>query len=88
MTNIEMTLLEKQKQYEFTRMVSNLITFATDEGYELIFNYSTSNTCSFNLYKDAQLTETNDYEKIGEFWESMGGAWGGRYQNHKFFQYK
>lgn len=34
----------------------------------------------FNLFKDGQyLTASEDYTQLGEFWESIGGAWGGRF---------
>ena len=34
----------------------------------------------FNLFKDGKyLTATEDYTKLGEYWESMGGCWGGRF---------
>lgn len=34
----------------------------------------------FNLFKDGKyLTTTEDYRPLGEFWESIGGAWGGRF---------
>lgn len=33
----------------------------------------------FNLFKDGiYLTETEDHRPLGEFWESLGGTWGGR----------
>ena len=35
----------------------------------------------FNLFKDGKyLTASEDYTKLGEFWESLGGAWGGRFK--------
>lgn len=34
----------------------------------------------FNLFKDGKyLTATEDYTKLGEYWESLGGSWGGRF---------
>ena len=34
----------------------------------------------FNLFKDGKwLTKTDDHKKLGEFWESLGGTWGGRF---------
>ena len=34
----------------------------------------------FNLFKDgAYLTATDDHRPLGEFWESIGGSWGGRF---------
>ncbi|QPE15731.1 M15 family metallopeptidase [Providencia rettgeri] len=35
----------------------------------------------FNLFKDGKyLTATNDYKELGEYWESLGGSWGGRFK--------
>ena len=34
----------------------------------------------FNLFKDGQyLTTTEAHEPLGEYWESIGGCWGGRF---------
>jgi len=36
----------------------------------------------FNLFKDGvYLTRTEDHRPLGEFWESIGGAWGGRFND-------
>ena len=36
----------------------------------------------FNLFKDgAYLTQTEDHRPLGEYWESIGGAWGGRFKD-------
>lgn len=33
-----------------------------------------------NVFKDGiYLTETHQYKPLGEYWESLGGAWGGRF---------
>ena len=35
-----------------------------------------------NLFKDGVfLTQTADHTALGEFWESIGGAWGGRFSD-------
>ena len=35
-----------------------------------------------NLFKDGvYLTKTEDHKELGEHWESMGGAWGGRFND-------
>ena len=35
-----------------------------------------------NLFKDGKwLTRTEDHLPLGEFWESLGGAWGGRFND-------
>ena len=36
----------------------------------------------FNLFKDGVwLNQTVDHQELGEFWESIGGTWGGRFSN-------
>lgn len=36
----------------------------------------------FNLFRDGEyLTETEDHRPLGEFWESIGGSWGGRFND-------
>jgi len=45
----------------------------------------------FNLFKDGEyLTQTEDHRELGEFWESIGGAWGGRFNdgNHYSLAYR
>ena len=33
-----------------------------------------------NLFKDGRwLSQTSDHQPLGEYWESIGGAWGGRF---------
>ena len=35
-----------------------------------------------NLFKDGKfLEETKDHEPLGLYWESIGGAWGGRFED-------
>jgi len=35
-----------------------------------------------NLFKDGKyLTKTEDHKPLGEFWESIGGSWGGRFND-------
>ena len=35
-----------------------------------------------NLFLDGvYLTRTEDHQKLGEFWESLGGIWGGRWND-------
>ena len=36
----------------------------------------------FNLFKDGKyLTATDDHKPLGEYWESIGGSWGGRFKD-------
>ena len=40
----------------------------------------------FNLFKGGRyLTATNDYLPLGEYWESIGGSWGGRFDDGNHF---
>lgn len=43
-----------------------------------------------NLFKDGDfLQETKDHQPLGEYWESIGGSWGGRFNdgNHYSLEY-
>lgn len=36
----------------------------------------------FNLFKDGKyLTASSDHKLLGEYWESIGGTWGGRFND-------
>ncbi|WP_163752613.1 M15 family metallopeptidase, partial [Proteus mirabilis] len=36
----------------------------------------------FNLFKNGvYLTKTTDHQPLGEYWESIGGTWGGRFND-------
>jgi len=36
----------------------------------------------FNLFKDGKFLEgTEDHQPLGEWWESQGGTWGGRFKD-------
>lgn len=88
-----MTLREKQSK--FVRMVAELLRFAHDSGYELTFGdaYATTGhrpnslhysrlAIDLNLFKNGKyLTGTEDHRELGEFWESIGGSWGGRFED-------
>lgn len=40
----------------------------------------------FNLFKDGQyMARSEDYAELGAFWESIGGAWGGRFNDGNHF---
>ena len=94
----------REKQSKFMVMVSQLIQFATNLGYEMTFGetYVPDHLCpkcnhkvskhivdsthyhrlaiDINLFKDGEyLTETHLHLPLGQFWESKGGSWGGRF---------
>jgi len=36
----------------------------------------------FNLFRDGTfLQQTDDHKPLGEYWESLGGSWGGRFND-------
>ena len=40
----------------------------------------------FNLFKDDHwLSNTEDFLPLGEYWESIGGCWGGRFNDGNHF---
>ena len=55
--------------------------------------YGAANSChkirlaiDLNLFRDGKyLTATNDYKLLGDFWESIGGSWGGRFSDGNHF---
>lgn len=60
--------------------------------------YGEANSChkirlaiDLNLFKRGQyLPKTEDHKFLGEYWESLGGTWGGRFQdgNHYSLEYQ
>ena len=41
-----------------------------------------------NLFKDGvYLTETEDHTSLGEYWESIGGIWGGRFEDGNHYEW-
>lgn len=97
------TLGEKQRL--FTKLLSDLIRWAYEHGYELTLGeaYRTPEQAALNaakgtgiakslhtdrlaidmnLFKDGQfLQTTDDHKPLGEYWESLGGTWGGRFKD-------
>ena len=96
----------RQKQSTFVEMVSHLIQYAYEQGYELTFGdafrdarvfgevgesegYGRSKSLNksrlaidLNLFKDGDFLGTTEAHKpLGEYWEAMGGSWGGRFND-------
>lgn len=43
----------------------------------------------FNLFKDGKwLSKTSDHKPLGLYWESIGGAWGGRFKDGNHYSLK
>lgn len=62
------------------------------EGYgRASSNHKRRLALDFNLFKDGiYLNKTKDHEPLGEYWESIGGSWGGRFDdgNHYSLEYQ
>ena len=85
----------RQKQSKFARMVALLIQFAYQQGYELTFGDAWANSghkkdsnhyirlaIDLNLFRNGRyLRSTKSHLPLGEFWESIGGTWGGRFDD-------
>jgi len=83
----------RKKQSKFSHMVSLLILFIYEQGYEVTLGDAwadsghSQNSCHYirlaidlNLfYNGKYLIETKDHFQFGLFWESLGGSWGGRW---------
>lgn len=87
----------REKQSRFVENVGFLILKAYQLGYELTFGdtypgkwkhnpngfHPKGLAIDLNLFKDGvYLTETVDYQKLGEFWELLDPdcTWGGRFK--------
>lgn len=94
----------RNKQSRFARMIALLIIFADARGYEITFGDAYAKTghmtkslhysrlaFDLNLFKEGTyLTLTAQYQEMGEYWESIGGSWGGRFNdgNHFSLEYQ
>lgn len=58
-----------------------------DMGVKKGYGHASSNhkqrlAMDFNLFKDGKfLQNTEDHRPLGEYWESIGGTWGGRFND-------
>lgn len=85
----------RQKQSKFAKMVALLILFAYEKGYEVTLGDAWAKTghcegsfhykrlaIDLNLFKNGNyLRSTASHEPLGLFWESIGGTWGGRWND-------
>lgn len=94
----------RKEQSKFVRMVFKLIAYADHAGYELTFGDAWARrdhkenslhydrlAIDLNLFRDGEyLITTLDHRPLGEYWESIGGSWGGRYGdgNHYSLEYE
>lgn len=84
-----------QKQRLFARKLPLLFAFAYEMGYEITVGDAFAKTghrdgslhylklaIDLNLFKDGKyLRSTESHRPLGEFWESIGGTWGGRFND-------
>jgi len=91
----------RKKQSIFARKVALLIQFAYEQGYEITFGDAWAKSghkndsfhykrlaIDLNLFKEGVwLTKTSDHELLGLFWESIGGSWGGRFDDGNHYSY-
>ena len=91
----------RQEQSIFARKVADLIIFAYDQGYELTFGDAFAKgghkegsfhykrlAIDLNLFKGGvYLTKTEDHRALGEYWESIGGSWGGRFDDGNHYSW-
>jgi len=83
----------RQRQSRFARMITLFLVWLDGEGYEVTFgdayardghmkgslHYSRL-AFDLNIFRGGKyLTGADELESVGEFWESIGGAWGGRF---------
>lgn len=91
----------RQKQSKFVKMIALLILYAYEQGYELTFGDAWAHdghmlkslhyirlAFDLNLFKNGiYLSSTESHRPLGEFWESLGGSWGGRWGDGNHYSY-
>jgi len=91
----------REKQSEFARAVGLLIIYAYQLGYELTFGDAWAKTghkensfhykrlaIDLNLFKEGVFQRTTEaHRPLGEFWESIGGSWGGHWQDGNHYSW-
>ena len=89
-------------QSRFVRMVALLIQFAEALDYNLTFGDAWAKdghkknslhydrlAIDLNLFRSGvYLTKTEDHQPLGEFWEKIGGSWGGRFGDGNHYELK
>ena len=84
----------RKQQSEFALKITYLIQKIYAEGYEVTLGDAWAKTghkdgsfhykrlaIDLNLFKDGVwLQDTESHTQFGEYWESLGGTWGGRFR--------
>jgi len=85
----------RRQQSGFIRALGHLILYAYYLGYELTggdlwahdghkddSKHYIRLAIDLNLFKEGEyLTDTESHRPLGEYWENLGGIWGGRFAN-------
>ena len=92
----------RQKQSKFTKALGFLIVYAYSLGYELTlgdtypgkYKHSPKGAHPKGLAidlplfkKDIYLEQTSSHEFLGFYWESLGGTWGGRWEDGNHYSW-
>ena len=92
----------RKQQSNFVQALGKLIPHAYGLGYELTFGdtypgkfkhkesgaHPLGLAIDINLFKDGKyLTDTSDHEQLGEYWELLGGIWGGRFNDGNHYEW-
>jgi len=60
--------------------------YAEDKRHISSSNHYRRLAIDLNLFTDFNyITDTKDYQKLGEYWEMLGGSWGGRFGDGNHF---
>jgi len=90
------------KQVRFTQILGRLLLYAETLGYEVTVgdawatsghSWNSRHRCrlaiDLNLFKKGKyLDKSEDHSELGLFWESMGGYWGGRWEDGNHYEMK
>lgn len=91
----------RQKQSKFVSMVALLIQFAYEQGYEITFGDAWAHdghkegsfhykrlAIDINLFRNGSyLSSTESHRPLGDFWESIGGSWGGKWKDGNHYSF-
>lgn len=91
----------REGQSAFARKLPLLILYAYELGYEVTLGDAFAHdghvdgsyhykrlAIDINLFRHGTyLSETEDHRPLGEFWESIGGTWGGRWQDGNHYSW-
>ena len=92
-------MILRQKQSLFAKKLALLLMYAYEIGYEVTLGDAYAHdghmenslhyerlAIDLNLFRNGRyLTKTEHYESLGLFWESIGGSWGGRFDDGNHF---